>query len=217
MPLEKAPAGWVPSPARGSDDPLVVVHIASDFQCPVCKRAVLPAEQLIRDLPSDVRVEFKHHALSSHARAEAAAVAAMAAHKQGKFWEFHDLLFGNFGQLSDGDFEDYAKQLNLDLDKFRADLADAALRQQVQSEGRACDIQDAPGTPGFFINGKKQVGWGSYFGFKTMVQRELDEAKKLAAQGMSRRDVLKQRMMQNADKGDDFVKHFLVGEVPPGG
>lgn len=212
LPLPKSPGGFVPSPARGADDPLVLVYISSDFQCPVCRRAVLPAEQLIKDLGSeDVRVEFKQHPLSSHARAEDASVAALAAHKQGKFWEFHDLLFGNFGRLTRDDFEEHAETLKLDMAKFRSDLDDPNLRAQAQSEGWAADVQGARGTPGFFINGRKQVGWGSYYGFKGLVTRELDKAKALEAQGKSRAEVRRIRAQENAEKPTDFIKNFLDG------
>ena len=73
--LPKAPEGWLPAPALGAEEPLVVVIVSSDFQCPVCRRVVKPVEAIARELGKDVRIEFKHHALPSHPRAADAAAA----------------------------------------------------------------------------------------------------------------------------------------------
>ncbi len=209
--LPQAPEGWLTSPARGSDDPLVTVIIASDFQCPVCRRVVKPVEALVKELGSDVRVEFKNHALESHPRAEDAAAACMAAHRQGRFWEMHDLLFSNQRALALGDLEDSAKKLNLDMAQWQKDFNDGRIRQQIRSNGKTAEALGARGTPGFFINGKKQVGWGSYFGFKGMVDRELKQAKAALSPGKKRSDVLRERVRANSDNADIYIKHYLDG------
>lgn len=209
--LPKAPKGWLPSPARGSDDPLVTVIIASDFQCPVCKRVVKPVEAMLKELGKDVRVEFKNHALESHPRAEDAAAASMAAHRQGKFWDMHDQLFMNQRALGVGDLEDHARKLGLDMVQWEKDFNDPAIRGQIRSNSKTAEALGARGTPGFFINGKKQVGWGSFFGFKGMVDRELKKAREAAANGKSRSDVLRERIQSNSEDGNLFIKHYLDG------
>ena len=209
--LPKAPKSWLPSPARGAKDPLVTVLIASDFQCPVCKRVVKPVEALVKELGRDVRIEFKNHALESHPRAEDAAAAAMAAHRQGKFWEMHDQLFMNQRALGVGDLEDHAKNMGLDMAQWQKDFNDPGIRQQIRSNSKTAEALGARGTPGFFINGKKQVGWGSFFGFKGMVDRELKKAKELEKAGKSRADIIRERVRANSENGDIFIKHYLEG------
>jgi protein-disulfide isomerase len=214
--LPKGQDGWISAPSHGADEEAAVtVLIVSDFQCPVCRRVVLPLRQAARELGSEVRFEFKQHPLESHPRALPAAIASMAAHRQGKFWEYHDLLFGEFGQLSDADFIRHAERLELDMAKFKADLADPALEAQAKSEGRTADLLGARGTPAFFINGKKQVGWGSYFGFKGMITRELEPSKALMKQGMSALDVYKKRVTENSENPDVFIRHYIEGELAP--
>jgi protein-disulfide isomerase len=214
--MAQSPSGWLPAPALGSDDPLVVVIVSSDFQCPVCRRVVKPVEAIARELGADVRVEFKHHALPSHPRAMDASLAAMAAHAQGRFWEYHDRLFTNQRALGPGDLEDHARSMGLDLAQWQKDFNSEARRLQIASESRASDKLGARGTPGFFINGRKQVGWGSYFGFKSMVERELTSARELLKSGTPRADVVKKRVLSNnqAD-GSNYVSWFIEGTPAP--
>jgi hypothetical protein len=84
-----------PSPAMGPETAPVKVFVFSDFQCPVCRRVVEPLKQLVRTHPDEVQIVFKHHALVTHRRAARAAAASIAAYRQGKFWEYHDLVFQN--------------------------------------------------------------------------------------------------------------------------
>ena len=81
------------SPSMGALDAKVTIIESSDFQCPFCGRVVPTMKQLLEQYPDDVRVVFKHNPLSFHKRALPAAKASMAAHAQGKFWEYHDKLF----------------------------------------------------------------------------------------------------------------------------
>ena len=117
------------SPSMGAEDALITVIESSDFECPFCSRVVPTMKQLLEKNP-DVRVVFKHNPLSFHKRALPAAIASMAAHEQGKFWEYHDLLFAG-KRFSDNDLKGYAQQLGLDMPRFEADLQDPRLREKV--------------------------------------------------------------------------------------
>ncbi len=170
-----------PSPAMGPSDALVRVLIFSDFQCPVCRRVVEPVKELARRYPEDVQFIFKENALEMHRNAARAAAAAIAAQRQGKFWEMHDLLFQDQSRLSDEDLRDRARQLGLDLARFDRDRASDEVAQQIVYERNLAAALGARGTPGFFVNGRRLVGWGSYGGFKAMVERALREAKPYVA------------------------------------
>src|SRR5690606_25758651 len=94
---------------KGSDDALVTIVEWSDFQCPYCSRVGPTIAQLEKEYGDKLRVAFKHNPLGFHQRALPAALAAEAAGKQGKFWEMHDKLFANQKELTDENFEAWAK------------------------------------------------------------------------------------------------------------
>src|SRR5439155_22585604 len=75
---------------KGPKNAKVTIVEWSDFQCPFCSRAVPTVKQIEESYPKDVRVIFRHQPLPFHNNAKPAALAAMAANHQGKFWEMHD-------------------------------------------------------------------------------------------------------------------------------
>lgn len=195
-----------PSPAMGPDTALVKVFVFSDFQCPVCRRIVEPLKHIVRTYPEDVQVLFKHHALFSHRHARGAAMASMAAFRQGKFWEYHDKLFQNQRALQRDDLIRYAQELGLDVELFQVDMAAPEVAAQVDYEGEMADKLGARGTPGLFINGMRLDGWGSYPGFKGMVDRALQEAKKLADEGVARDRVVQVATAAAGEDGKLFAE-----------
>jgi protein-disulfide isomerase len=165
-----------PSPASGSDKAPVKVYVFSDFQCPVCKRVVEPMKALARELGDQVQLVFKQNALDMHPNAFISAAASMAAFKQGKFWEYHDKLFQNQRNLAEPDLLVYAEELGLDMKRFKKDMGSAEIKEQIEYEKNLATALGMRGTPGFFVNGHKMVGWGSYGGFRGVVNRALKSA-----------------------------------------
>src|SRR5208337_2936460 len=104
--------------------------------------------------PNDVRIVFKQFPLDSHSDAEFGAEVALAAQAQGKFWEMHDLLYAGFPDLSRPRVDTYAKQLNLDLNRFHAELASHKYKARVLAEEKEGENAGVAGTPTFFFNGK---------------------------------------------------------------
>jgi protein-disulfide isomerase len=141
------------APSFGPENAKVTVVEFSDFQCPFCSRAANVVHQLREKYSDRVRFVFRQFPLDFHQQAHLAAQAALAAHQQGKFWEFHDLLFQNQSALGREQLEAYAKQLKLtnidqalDGSKFKAAVdADVSLGNEVA----------VTGTPTMFINGKR--------------------------------------------------------------
>jgi len=126
----------------------------SDFECPFCRQAHPQLGRVAREHSDRVAFAFKHYPLSMHEYARNAARAAIAAQKQGKFWEMHDLLFENQHSLAPSDLEEYARQLGLDMERFRADMESEeteALIERNRSEGRELGVD---GTPRIFVNGR---------------------------------------------------------------
>jgi protein-disulfide isomerase len=177
---------------------LVVVNIFSDFQCPVCSRAADPIKQLAIDFPGKVRVVFRNNPLKMHGRAHAAAMAAAAAGRQNKFWQYHDRLFGNQRGLDDASLRVIAENLGLNLEKWEYDRTDPELDERITEESESVVKLGAPGTPGIFVNGWRSLGWGSYQGLKGTVQREIASGEKLIAAGTPRSEIPAARIRETA-------------------
>jgi protein-disulfide isomerase len=222
-PLGPVPAGSFKTelgamPAVGSNDALVYVYILSDFQCPVCKRSAEGLAPLLRDFGDEVRWVFWNNPLDMHSKARSAAAAAMAAFRQGKFWEYHDKLFANNRNLNPQDFLQYATELGLDMERFKKDQADPALNFLFDGTMQAAKLIEAQGTPAFVINGRKQVGWGSAGGIKSMVERELSATKTLVAAGKTPAQARDERARLNTGSAEMFQiyqDYMVKGKIPP--
>lgn len=137
-----------------------------DYQCPACGQAHPIVKKFLEEKGNDVYFVFRQFPLTQvHSNANDAARAAIAGGKQGKYWEMHDLLYKKqteWSGLSDprSKFEDYAKGLDLDLDKFRVDMNQAigTINAEV-ALGKKIGVQS---TPTFFVNGKMYSGVLSY-------------------------------------------------------
>lgn len=126
--------------------------------------------------PKDVKLVTKHFPLPSHKFAKQAATAALAADKQGKFWEFHDKIFENSKSLSDAKVQEIAKELNMDKGQFNKDLKDPAIQQLISRDinnGRQAGVR---GTPTIFVNGKRLQN-RSMQGFQQIIEAELQKKK----------------------------------------
>lgn len=145
------------SPLRGSPMAPVTVYEFSDFQCPHCKVAAPALKKVVEESDGKVKLVFKQYPLPGHPRAREAARAAVAAHKQGKFWEMHDLLFENQDELQVVDFDDYAKKLGLDVERFRADMQSKATEKKIEgdmAEGKAAGVDS---TPSIYVNDRRYI------------------------------------------------------------
>jgi protein-disulfide isomerase len=109
---------------------------------------------LLEKYPLQLKLVFKNFPLRKHAFAKKAAVAAFAARRQGKFWEYHDLLFENDDSLSDQKFRQIARELGLDLERFEKDINDLKIVARINQDIRLGAHMGVRGTPTVFINGK---------------------------------------------------------------
>lgn len=147
------------SPSMGQQDAKVTVVEFGDFQCPSCG-SVYPIIKALEEKYTDqsVRFVFRHYPLPQHENAFISAEAAVEAHKQGKFWEYHDTLFENQLNLKEADLLSYAQQVGLDVPTFQAALTAHTHKDTVQrdiSDGSALAIT---GTPTIFINNRQYTG-----------------------------------------------------------
>jgi protein-disulfide isomerase len=130
---------------------------------------------VLEQYPREVKVVFKNFPLSMHEFAAPAALAAMAAHKQGKFWPYHDELFANFSSLSEKKFEEIAAELKLNKAQFEADRRDPAVEAFVNRDVQDGLKAEVPGVPCIFINGRLLKD-RSLQGFRELINKELKKA-----------------------------------------
>ncbi|MCA9706955.1 MAG: thioredoxin domain-containing protein, partial [Myxococcales bacterium] len=163
--------------------------VFSDFQCPFCSRLANTLHEVIRDYPQDVKLVFKQLPLPMHQNAEPAARASLAAHRQGKFWELHDQLFANQGALGDAQLATYASGLGLDMERWRKDYQDPAVRQQVADDKAMAATLQVSSTPTFYVNGKLFKGAQQPEQVRAILDQEILEARKLLDAGVPRHEL----------------------------
>jgi protein-disulfide isomerase len=161
------------SPVTGpADAPITLVEF-SDFQCPYCAVATPAIEEALRAYPKQVKLIFKEFPLDMHPQAPLAASAALAAFKQHKFWEMHDLLFANSTHLSRTNMIAFASQLGLDVQRFESDLSSTEIHETVVRDMQDGDKAGVEGTPTLFVNGQKYNGPISVQALKTVLEAEI--------------------------------------------
>ncbi len=162
------------APVRGDPGAPVAIVEFSDFQCPHCKHAQPALERILEEFPQ-VKLYFKHYPITrAHPYAQMAAQAAVAASKQGKFWQFHDKLFkGDQEKESPSDLERYARELKLDLGRWKKDTDAAADKvNRDRADGEKVNVDS---TPSLFINGRKFHGPPTYDELKDWIEEELNK------------------------------------------
>ncbi|WP_071187984.1 DsbA family protein [Trichormus sp. NMC-1] len=145
------------SPTTGSTQLKTVLIEFSDFECPYCAEAHTKLKDLLVKYPNQFTLVYKHLPLSQiHEQALPAAKAAWAAFQQGKFWQYHDALFTNQKQLGETLYLDIAKNLKLDLAKFKTDQNRA--NQAIEKDLEMAYKLGLAGTPSFIINSQNFSG-----------------------------------------------------------
>ena len=167
------------SPVLGKADAPVVVVEFSDFQCPYCGRLQPDLKALLEKNPDKVKLVFKHFPLDFHQNARPAAIAAMAAQEQGKFWQLHDVLFQNQATLDASKLDDFAKQAGLDVARFKKDRESKAADydKRIVADLQLGAQSGVQGTPSLYIGGKK-VRDRSVAGMSAMVEEALKQGGK---------------------------------------
>ena len=144
--LKLAEVNVANAPVRGSPDAAVTITEYADFQCPFCASARSSVDQVLREYPGRVKFVFKSFPLDFHADSKLAHQAALAAGKQEKFWEMHDLIFARQNTIKRDDLFAMAKSLGLEMDRFARDVESEEVRAQIDAEHT--EGQRRVGSPG---------------------------------------------------------------------
>lgn len=170
------------SPTMGPEDAAMTVVEFSDYECFFCAKSAPTIKQLVQAYPEHVRWIFKNYPLSFHQNAPLAHEAALAAGEQGKFWEMHDILFSNQKALERTDLTRYAKQLDLDLERFQDALDSRKFLPIVERDKAEGALLGVMGTPTFFINGIKVKTSQAITVFKKLIERKAADSKRQTEQ-----------------------------------
>ena len=155
-------------PWMGTEAASVSVIQFNDFECPFCAKGSDVIRQLMAAYPTQVKVGFKNLPLPFHNNARAAAGAALAAYRQGKFWEMEQKLFENQERLSPELYSELAAELGLDLDGFDSLKDPENWTDYLETQRQEAEKAGVTGTPTFFVNGIKVSG-ASYADLKEVV------------------------------------------------
>lgn len=120
-----------------------------------------------------MQVVWKHQPLAMHAKAPLAHMASMAAFEQGKFWEFHDKIFGDQKNMDLATYRKYAKELGLDVARFEASIKAESGKPQIQADATEAETLGNSGTPAFFVNGRFLSGAKPFEAFAAVINQEL--------------------------------------------
>lgn len=180
---------------KGNPEAAVVITEYSDFQCPACAAMYPVIADVLEQYGEQIRFEYKHFPIERiHPLAVQAAMAAEAAGQQGKFYEFHDLLFENQTAWSQSPtpnafFAQYAEELELDMDLFKRHSNASMLREKVRTQQQEGIDAGVTGTPTLFLNGE-QMQYSTYEDFITLIAIAVDPEAAAAAAESENPDVV---------------------------
>jgi len=139
----------------GSSHATVTLVEYGDLECPNCKAAAPAVRLLLAHFSGKLRFVFRHFPLEEvHPHALQAALAVESAGGQGKFWPMHDLVFENQAHLRSSQLRGYAEQLELDMVRYDADMADELYLQRIREQVEGGSRSGVRATPTFFLNGR---------------------------------------------------------------
>lgn len=141
------------SPTLGRKNSKEILIEFADFQCPYCADVHTTLKQFVANHKDGVALVYKHYPLAQiHSEAMTAATAAWAAHRQDKFWQFHDFLFAHQDRLKESLYLQAAKDLGLDLTQFERDRKSQDAITAVQKDMELAEKLGISGTPFFVMN-----------------------------------------------------------------
>ncbi len=193
----------------------VTMVVFSDFQCPFCRGLATTLRDLVQSNPN-VNLVFAHRPLPMHPDADAAALIAAAAHRQGKFWAVHDLWMEMGGAVTRDRMLAASKEAGVDPGQFGVDLQDPALSHEVEHQKRVADAVNADGTPTSFVNGEALSGNQPAGRFLAAIERATQNYERARLSGL-RGEALRLAAWTagSADAGPKLLRYLRQGVHVP--
>jgi len=166
--------GVDPTRVRGNPKAKVMIVEFSDFQCPYCGQVAATLKNVLAKHEGTVALAFRDMPIQQiHPQAQLAAEASRCAQEQGKFWEYHDLLFADQGGLEKQGLLTKAQKLQLNEKQFDVCLSGGKYKAQIQDDFQEGMRAGVTGTPGFFINGVFLTGAQPEAMFEKVIEEQL--------------------------------------------
>ena len=149
------------APVRGNPDAAITLIVFGDYQSVYSVRAYYVVKRLQEDYPTALRVVYKQYPLppNVHPQATEAALAALAAERQGKFWELHELLYQNSRRLDAGLYPVLADQAGLNLAQFDKDRHSPEVQARLSEDEQSAAGAAVPGVPALYLNNRLLPQW----------------------------------------------------------
>lgn len=171
-------------PILGPADAPVTIVGFTDYQCPFCERAEATLDRVRETFGDQVRIVMKQLPLPNHPQARPAAMAALCAGEQGKYWEMHDRIFANRATLSAETFQQQAQQIEgLDVAEYTECVAEERYDDAIEADLALARQVGAQATPTFFVNGRVLRGAQPYEEFARIISEELAALQGRESQG----------------------------------
>lgn len=167
----RAPISMTDVPVRGPERPRITLLEFADYECPYCQQLQPVLSRLETEFRDKLAFAYKDYPLNMHPEAPKAAEAAHCAGAQGKFWEFHDLVFEN-KQLGVSNLKNDARDLKLDTAAFNTCLDKGQMASLVKDESTEAQTLGLQATPTLFVNGR-YVRDITYEGIRGVIAEEL--------------------------------------------
>jgi protein-disulfide isomerase len=172
IPAPRAKVALNGAPVRGNADAPVMLVEFADYECPYCQMVQPAVDKVLSEYKGKVAFAFKDIPLPMHANAEKAAEAARCAEAQGKYWEYHDLLFSS-RLLEPAGLKEHARTLKLDTAAFDKCLDSGAKSEAIKAELNEAQDMGLNSTPSFFINGRFTQGNLNYDQLRQLIEEEM--------------------------------------------
>ncbi len=178
QPAEKIEVSADDDAFLGKEDAPITIVEFSDFQCPFCSRFDEDTLPELKEKYIDtgkVKFVYRDYPLEFHQYAQKAAEASECADEQGKYWEYHDILFKNQDKLTVDDLKKYTAELKLDTTKFNECLDSSKYKEEVEKDFNDGQSYGVSGTPAFFVNGILISGAQPFSAFEEIIEQELNK------------------------------------------
>ncbi|GAB4530628.1 MAG: hypothetical protein Tsb0020_47110 [Haliangiales bacterium] len=191
------------APYKGPEQAKVTIVKAFEYACPFCSRVLPTLEQIQKEYGDDVRIVYKNY-LVHPAAATTPALAACAAHKQGKYNEMSKLIwekgFNEGRNLSRENMDKLAGEVGLDMARYKADIDGDECKKRIQEDQAELARVGVSGTPAFYINGRFLSGAQPFPAFKVIIDEELKKAEDRLAKGDSLSDYYAKYVVEKGEK-----------------
>ena len=183
----KVEVAYDPARVRGEAKAPVTIVEFSDFQCPFCQKAEPILKALLAKYNGQVKLAFLDFPMRSlHSQAQIAAEAARCAEQQGRFWQYHDVLFADQTKLDEAGLAQSARSLGLDENSFQSCLRSGKFKAQIEQDVQEGTKAGVAGTPAFFIDGISLNGVQPEAEFEKIINSELADIGGVSSAGASR-------------------------------